>query len=160
MNKLEIYTDGSCSGNGKENAPGGCAFIVLQNGEEIHREGFNSGVTTNQQMELYAAIRACEYVQKAFDTNQKCDVIVYSDSAYLVNCYKQEWYMRWQKNGWLTAQRTPVANKSYWERLIPFFMAKNFRFEKVKGHATDKWNNEVDMLAVSMTQKAKEGVIV
>ena len=80
-------------------------------------------------------------------------VIVYSDSAYCVNCYVQKWYRRWMINGWKTSKKEPVANKELWKRLIPFFEKDNFTFFKVKGHSGNKekhgyWNDIVDKMAV------------
>lgn len=158
--KYEVYTDGSCSGNGAENAAGGCGFIVVKDDIDIHSKGYNSTATTNQRMELYAVIKGCEYILMSTKDEAKPNITIFSDSAYIINCYNQKWYERWQKNGWMTTQRKPVANKDLWERLIPFFENKTLRFEKVKGHSTNKWNNLVDSLAVGMTMKAKKGEIV
>ena len=155
---IEIYTDGSCKGNGKENAVGGAAFVVVKNEEKIYQESYGSKNTTNQRMELLAAATACEYVKKTKVT--EC-VAVYSDSAYLINCYKQEWWINWQNNGWKNSQKQPVANKDLWERIIPFFLNSNFVFKKVKGHSKNNikaayWNNMVDKLAVDASNLQKQ----
>ena len=76
-------------------------------------------------------------------------ITIRTDSAYCHNCYTQKWYKNWQKNGWKNSKKEPVANKTLWLQLIPFFENTNFIFEKVKGHTGAKdWNNEVDKLAV------------
>lgn len=155
---IEIYTDGSCIGNGKENAVGGAAFVVVKNEEKIYQESYGSKNTTNQRMELLAAATACEYVKREKVT--EC-VAVYSDSAYLINCYKQDWWINWQNNGWKNSQKQPVANKDLWERIIPFFSDSNFIFKKVKGHSKNNtkaayWNNMVDKLAVAASNLQKQ----
>lgn len=138
-----IYTDGATSGNGYENAKGGWAFIILDEQERIIRKGVGYVENaTNNICELLAVINACEYVE------QDKDYTIYSDSAYVINCYKQKWYKKWQLNGWRNTKRQPVANKELWERLIVYFDKPNFHFEKVAGHADNKYNNLVDKMAV------------
>lgn len=144
----KIYTDGSCSNNGKKNSHGGWAFVVMNNDDEILYEesGYNLN-TTNNQMELFAIIKAIEYCEKQL--NNICDIKIISDSAYFINCYEQNWYLNWLKNGWLTSGKKKVANKDLWERIIPFFSDARFNFEKVKGHDISKGNNRADILAVN-----------
>lgn len=138
-----IYTDGATSGNGYENAQGGWAWILLdENNELIERVDGHINNATNNICELTAVIDACENV----DPDK--EYIIYSDSAYIINCYKDKWYRKWLQNGWVNSKRQPVANKELWERLIPFFENSNFYFEKVKGHANNKFNNMVDEMAV------------
>lgn len=141
--KYIIYTDGATSNNGYEGAQGGWAFIVLDEQEKIiwKSVGYVENATNNI-CELLAVINACEYVK------QDEDYIIYSDSAYVINCYKQKWYKKWQLNGWRNAKKQPVANKELWERLIVYFDKPNFHFEKVAGHADNKYNNLVDRMAV------------
>lgn len=147
---IEIYTDGATSNNGYNNAYGGWAFIAVQNDSIIQMgKGFVEN-TTNNQCELIAIINACYYAQKINEP-----AIIFSDSAYCVNCYKQKWYKNWINNGWLNSKKEPVANKGLWEKLIPFFEDSNYSFEKVKGHSTNKYNNMVDKMAV----EAKECLI-
>ena len=142
----KIWTDGSAKKNGKYGAAGGFAYAVVV-GDEIVRTcalGPFSNVT-NQQMELMAAIEGCNYVTRNATDEFEC--FIYSDSAYLVNCYIQNWYVNWEKNGWLNSKKEPVANKELWEQLIPYFKSNNFHFVKVKGHADDEINNLVDKAA-------------
>ncbi len=149
---IKIYTDGATSDNGKADAVGGYAWAILDNEDNLLF--YDSGCVknaTNNICELLAIINGCEKaltIIKEFDS-----VIVYSDSAYCINCKKQNWYKNWQNNGWKNSKKQPVANQDLWERLIPFFEDTRFTFEKVKGHADDKtihskWNNFVDDLAV------------
>lgn len=141
---MKIYTDGATSKNGQEGAIGGWAFVILDDYGNIWKKGMGSASNvTNNVCELMAVIQACELVQDRFAL-----FTVYSDSAYLVNCYKQKWYKTWMGNGWVNSKKEPVANKELWQRLIPFFQNERFNFEKIKGHAGDYYNEMVDRMAV------------
>ena len=148
----EIYTDGAVSGNGKENAPGGWAYVSLKDDEIIARESGGEIGTTNQRMELTAALRACQELDRLDPFG---DAKIYSDSAYLIRCFKENWWKNWRVNGWRNSKKDPVANQDLWEKLITYFMkAPGYDFIKVKGHAGNKYNEMVDQLAV----RAKESV--
>lgn len=153
----QVYCDGSTRGNGKENAVGAWAYVILNNKEEIIHQGcMPVKGTTNQQMELIAAAEAIEYLFNnelvvPFDT-----VNIYTDSAYLHNCYTQKWYKSWQMNGWKNSKKQPVANKELWERLIQWFEMPEINFIKTRGHAGVKWNEYVDTMAQSASLAAKE----
>lgn len=142
---ISVYTDGSAKSNGTENSRGGWAYVVIQDGQIIHQNSGFSSQTTNQRMELTACLEALKYCA-TIPFEEFC---VYSDSAYLINCYKQEWYINWEKNGWYNSQRKPVANQDLWEQIIPFFRSKYYHFNKVKGHANNQFNNLVDNMAQS-----------
>ena len=146
----KIYTDGATSGNGYENAKGGWAWLILNETEDIIRKGKGHiDNTTNNICELVAVIDACHYAWMQINPlDPNPTFIIYSDSAYIINCYEQKWYKKWQSNGWINSKKQPVANKEYWEYLIPFFDDPRFSFEKVKGHANNKYNNIVDGMAV------------
>jgi ribonuclease HI len=155
--KFTIYCDGSTRNNGYENAVGAWAYVVLNDKEEIiHKDCMSVKGATNQQMELIAAAEAIEYLFNnelvvPFDT-----VNVYTDSAYLHNCYTQKWYKSWQMNGWKNSKKQPVANKELWERLIQWFEMPEINFIKTRGHAGVKWNEYVDTMAQSASLAAKE----
>jgi ribonuclease HI/uncharacterized phage-like protein YoqJ len=139
---LTIYTDGACSGNP---GPGGWAWAVVDGGP------FASGYephTTNQRMEVQAVLSAVE----ANDT--PLDIV--SDSTYVVNCFRDSWYVGWRKRGWLNSQKKPVANRDLWEPLIDLVLTRgNITFRWVKGHSSDLMNDLVDRLAVqAITDKA------
>lgn len=142
-----IYTDGAVSGNGKANARGGWAYLILhkETGSMIHCASGGELNTTNQRMELMACIKACQAAEQ-FDSNGKVEI--YSDSAYLINCDKAFWWKAWERNGWKNAKKQPVANQDLWEQLIPFFKNERFTFIKVKGHAGNRYNEQVDEMAV------------
>ena len=144
---LEIYTDGSLKKMGQQSTFGGWAFCVVRDSKELYHKSGSVGMTTNQRMELLAILEALKYAQNIRQRLEK--VIIYSDSAYAINCYLKEWYVQWQNNGWRNASKQPVANQDLWEKLIPFFECPLISFAKVKGHSDNKYNNIVDELAVS-----------
>lgn len=152
--KYKIYSDGSTRGNGKENAVGAWAFAVVDETDTVLAKAVESEVgTTNQRMELTAALRGLEAI---FPQMKMGDMVqLYTDSAYLHNCVSQRWYDNWQRNGWKNAKKQPVANADLWEQLIPYFDAWGVSFHKVKGHAGDKWNEYVDILAQAAAEKRK-----
>ncbi len=136
-----VYTDGACSGNP---GPGGWAWAV---------DGGPSGSggdpdTTNQRMELRAALEAVLNVQRP--------LIVVSDSTYVVNCFKDKWYEGWIKRGWKNSSKKPVANRDLWEPLIEEHLKGGVEWQWVKGHSGDRMNDVVDQMAVEETTKLKE----
>lgn len=149
----KIYTDGSCSKNGTKDAIGSAAYIIINNDDIIIKSVQSKNDTTNQEMELLAPILALNELKRNNLLTDNTQVVVYSDSAYLVNCYNQKWYKNWELNGWKNAKKVPVANQEYWKALIPYFKDNRFSFQKVKGHCDDYYNNYVDKMAQEYTQK-------
>lgn len=146
---IKIYTDGSTRGNGKINGgQGAWGFIVIENGAIIHKCANALMNTTNQQCELRAIVEACKWAKENFPNG---NITIFSDSAYAINCYRDKWYIKWENNGWTGSNKQPVKNQKLWEQLIPFFKSENFHFQKVKGHAGDKYNNIIDELVQSIT---------
>jgi ribonuclease HI len=135
--RVEIYTDGACSGNP---GPGGWA-AVLTYGSHVKEISGGERRTTNQRMELTALLEALRCLKAP------CDVTVYSDSAYLINCFRQRWYENWRRNGWVNSRGEPVQNRDLWEALLAEVERHRVRFEKVKGHAGVKLNERCDELA-------------
>lgn len=147
MSKYIIYCDGATSNNGSKDSYGGYGWVILNaKGEKLLEGGGFVDAATNNICELMAIIEACETVNMRMKENDK--VQIYSDSAYCVNCYKQDWYKNWLENGWKNSKKQPVANKDLWLKLIPFFEDNRFTFVKAKGHSGDYWNEYVDKLAV------------
>ena len=107
-----IYCDGACSNNQQRSNRGGWGAVLLYKGAVKEISGAERN-TTNNRMELLACIKALEAVK-----NRSLPVAVFTDSAYLANCLLQKWYVRWQRNGWLTAGKKPVENKDLWLRLL------------------------------------------
>jgi ribonuclease HI len=154
----QVYCDGSTRGNGKDGAVGAWAYAIINSQSNTMSAADRAAVegTTNQRMELTAAIEGIKHALPLLD---KGDVInVYTDSAYLHNCYTQGWYKNWQKNGWKNSKKEPVANKDLWEKLIPYFEKFEVNFHKVKGHADNVWNNYVDDLAQTASSQLKEKI--
>jgi ribonuclease HI len=137
MKEVTIYTDGACSGNP---GPGGWAAVLMHN---EHRKELSGGekLTTNNRMELTAVIEALKRLK------EPCRVKVHSDSAYLVNCFRQGWYRAWQMNGWKNSKNEPVENRDLWEELLRLMDIHQVEYVKVKGHSDSEWNNRCDLLA-------------
>ena len=154
MAKLEIYTDGSCKKIGSKTTFGGWSFIALRDGVRIYEIAGSEYGTTNQRMELLAIRNALEFAQKNRRPNE--NVVIYSDSAYAINCYKQEWYIGWQNNGWVNAKGEDVKNQDLWVDIVPYFDNFWYYFEKVQGHSKNYWNNECDRLAQIEAQTLKD----
>ncbi|MBN1928930.1 MAG: ribonuclease HI [Chlorobiaceae bacterium] len=134
---VTIYTDGACSGNpGK----GGWGALLMYGGTRKEISGYDPA-TTNNRMELLAAIRALEALK------EPCRVELYSDSAYLVNAMKQGWLKRWLHNGWKTAAKKPVENIDLWQEIVKLTTLHRVTFHKVKGHSDNPYNNRCDELA-------------
>lgn len=134
---MAIYTDGACSGNP---GPGGWAAIITDGDAERVVSG-SAPRTTNQRMELQAVAEGLA----AIPGHRR--VHVYSDSAYIVNCFRERWWERWEKNGWRNSQKQAVANRDLWERLLAETRRHDVEWHKVPGHADDVMNNRVDALA-------------
>ncbi len=108
QDKIIIYCDGSCLGNQNSENSGGWGAI-LKYGSKVKEINGGERNTTNQKMELTACIKALEQVK-----NNNIDIEVYSDSAYLINCMHQKWYLRWKKNGWKNSHKQPLTHKNIW----------------------------------------------
>lgn len=143
MKKIEIYTDGACSGNpGK----GGWACVLLY---KNHKKQLSGGEidTTNNRMELLAVIKGLEALK------EPCIVDIYSDSAYVVNTFQQDWITSWVMNNWKTKSKEPVKNIELWERLLSLSKIHQVTWNKVKGHSDNELNNLCDSLARSEIDK-------
>lgn len=135
--QVTIYTDGACSGN-----PGKGGWGALLMFGDVKREisGF-SPATTNNRMELMAAIKALEALK------EPCNVDLYSDSSYLVNAINQQWLKKWTTNNWRTSSKKPVENIDLWKKILDLIRLHNVTFHKVKGHSDNEFNNRCDFLA-------------
>lgn len=144
MTEVDIYTDGACSGNP---GPGGWAAILKKGETEKDISGAEA-MTTNNRMELTAAIKALEVLKRP------CAVTLYSDSRYLVDSVTKGWVFSWQKKNWIK-QGKSVPNTDLWLRLLGLLETHEVRFVWVKGHASNPYNNRCDELAVSQYSKLK-----
>lgn len=151
--EIEIYTDGSLKKSG-QSTYGGWAFIVVHDSKEIYCDFGSEYGTTNQRMELTAILKALEYAKTKRRGSER--VVIYSDSAYAVNCYLKEWYINWQNNGWMTSAGKEVANKDLWFQIVPFFDNFWYEFRKVKGHDNVYWNEICDQYAQNEADKLKK----
>lgn len=151
LKKIEIFTDGSCLGNP---GPGGYAAILrYKQNERILSEGYYR--TTNNRMELLAAIVALEAVK------EKCYITLYSDSQYLRNGI-MSWIFNWKKNGWKTSQKKSVKNADLWRRLDNVATVHQIDWHWVKGHADHEENERCDVIAkeaANSPSKTDEGFI-
>jgi ribonuclease HI len=142
---VQIYTDGSCCARTRA---GGWAFYVVQNNRQ---ERFGSGSeydTTNNRMELQAVIQALKQVDN-FDNAE-----VYSDSVYVVDCFKKKWHVTWRKENWMSSKGVEVKNRDLWEQLLQIVESRfgKTAFYHVKGHTGHKWN-ELAHDAASLQRK-------
>ncbi len=141
--KVDIYTDGSCSGNP---GPGGWGAVLRYKGVQKELSGGEES-TTNNRMELTAAIKALSALK------EPCEVTLYTDSEYLSNAFNKGWIYAWAKNGWKKADKKPVLNKDLWEKLYELMKEHTVTLVWVKGHAENELNNRCDELATAETQK-------
>ena len=128
MTILKIYTDGACAGNQNAENTGGWGAILRYGNHQKELFGGESN-TTNNRMEMTALLRAFEAVKKDAQI-----IEVYSDSSYLVNCFREKWYENWQRNGWKTTGKKPVINQDLWESILPYLIKHHIKFFRVKGH--------------------------
>ena len=140
-NTAIVFCDGACAGNQHDQNVGGWG-AVIQKGREVVTIYGGEANTTNNRMELTACIKALQD-----PLTRDIPVIINSDSAYLVNCMNQKWYVKWRKNGWLNSKKQPVENQDLWEVLLGLTEQKSVKFVKVKGHAGIELNEKADGLA-------------
>ena len=139
MKQIEIYTDGACRGNP---GPGGYGAVLKY---RQHRKEISGGFreTTNNRMEIYAAIAALEQLI------EPCEITLYSDSRYLVDAISKRWLANWRRRGWIKADRQPVLNVDLWRRLEEAMAPHRLKVVWVRGHASNAENNRCDELAVA-----------
>ena len=140
--KVDIYTDGACSGNP---GPGGWGVLIEIDNENIELSGGDKE-TTNNRMELMAAIKALEEIDKDYE------ITLYTDSNYVKDGITS-WISNWKKNSWKTASKKDVKNKELWMRLDEAIKDKNISWVWVKGHAGNAGNEQADYLARSALEK-------
>ncbi len=143
MPTIEIYTDGACASNP---GPGGYGIVMLykdKNGN-VHQKEFSKGFicTTNNRMELLAVIDALNLVK------MPCKISLYSDSKYVVDAINQKWLDSWQEKNWKIYSKNPVKNIDLWKKYLIAQKRHKITFFWVKGHASNKYNELCDKLAV------------
>lgn len=146
LKKVEIFTDGACSGNP---GPGGYGVLLRYNGNEKQlSEGFIN--TTNNRMELLAAIRGLEALK------QKCHVTLYTDSQYVANGINKGWAKSWKAKGWIKSDRKPALNADLWDKLLNLIDSHEVEIIWLKGHAGHPENELCDRLAVAASKQATQ----
>ncbi len=141
---IYLYCDGGCAGNQNDNNLGGWGTILKF--KDVEKEMYGSAVnTTNNRMELTALLEGLKAIKK-----RHYPVTVFSDSAYIVNCFQQKWYLNWLKSGWKNSKKQPVENRDLWQQILDLVaLHPNVNFYKVKGHlksddlnAIKKWHSK------------------
>ena len=135
--KVTIYTDGACSGNP---GPGGWAAILEYGEHRLELSGFEER-TTNNRMELTGPIQAL------LKLKSPCEVLLYSDSSYLINAFTKGWLKSWQAHNWLKSDKKPAENQDLWKELLSLTAVHQVHWYKVRGHADNERNNRCDELA-------------
>ncbi len=138
-----IYTDGACEGNP---GPGGYGVVIIFEGRRNELSG-GFRQTTNNRMEIYAAIKGLEML------NEPCQIRLYSDSEYLVNAMTQGWVLRWKANHWKRNKREKALNVDLWERLLALCERHRVEFVWVKGHAGLRENERADRLSMEALKR-------
>lgn len=149
--RVELYTDGACSGNP---GPGGWGFILrhLASGKEIERSGGEAD-TTNNRMELTAVVQGLVALKRP------CDVDLFTDSVY-VGKGMSEWMVNWKKNGWRRREKgswKPVKNEDLWKQLDTLVQKHRVTYHRVAGHSGHPENERCDELAVAACQEIRRG---
>lgn len=143
MKKVEIYTDGACSGNpGK----GGWGAVLVYKNNEKEISGYDES-TTNNRMELTAVIEALSSLK------EPCEVLLTTDSKYVCDAVTKGRVYSWKKNGWRKADKKPALNVDLWEKLLPLLEKHSVEWNWVKGHAGHPYNERCDALAVEEYQR-------
>lgn len=143
MKKVELFTDGACSGNP---GPGGWGAVLRFHGKEKELSGGNPQ-TTNNRMELTAVIEGLSALK------EPCEVTLTSDSKYVLDALLKGWVYSWKKNGWKKADKKPALNVDLWERLLALLEVHKVDYRWVHGHQGHPENERCDALAVAAYQR-------
>lgn len=146
MKKIEVFTDGACSGNP---GPGGWGAILRYGDRQKELFGGQES-TTNNRMELTAVIMALEALK------EPCEVSLTTDSKYVADGVGKGWAESWRKNGWRKADKKPALNVDLWERLLELLETHKVTINWVKGHAGHPENERCDELAVAFYKSLQE----
>lgn len=146
LRQLDFYTDGAYS---SKTEMGGWATVCVENNAVIDVQTGYEPYSTNNRMELMGFLSALENIDTIESSHTS--VTIYTDSAYIANCFNQKWYTKWLSNGWKTSDRQEVKNQDIFKRIVALYIKLqprlNLTIVKVKGHADNKWNNYCDLLA-------------
>ena len=145
MKTVQIFTDGACSGNP---GPGGWGAILRYGTAEKELSG-GAAETTNNRMELTGVISALAALK------EPCQVLLTTDSKYVVDSITKGWVYGWKKRGWVKSDKKPALNPDLWEQLLALTDRHQLRYHWVKGHAENPYNNRCDEMAVAESRKYK-----
>ena len=145
MKKVELYTDGACRGNP---GPGGWGAILVYHGKEKELSGGEAS-TTNNRMELMAAIAGMSALR------EPCEIVLTSDSKYLVDAINKGWLASWKRNGWRKADKSAVLNVELWQKIDSLLEIHEVSFVWVHGHTGHPYNERCDALATAYADKFK-----
>ena len=143
MKKVELYTDGACRGNP---GPGGWGAILVFHGKEKELSGGEAS-TTNNRMELMAAIAGMSALR------EPCEIVLTSDSKYLVDAINKGWLASWKRNGWRKADKSAVLNVELWQKIDALLEIHEVSFVWVHGHTGHPYNERCDALATAYADK-------
>lgn len=146
MKKVDIYTDGACSGNP---GAGGWGAILRYGAHEKELSG-GEAQTTNNRMELTAVIQALSLLK------EPCQVVVHSDSKYIIDAIQQGWAKKWQANGWMRNKKEKALNPDLWQQLLQLLEIHQVEFHWIKGHAGHPENERCDRMAVAESQRYRQ----
>lgn len=146
MKRVELYTDGACRGNP---GPGGWGAILVYRGKEKELSGGEAS-TTNNRMELMAAIAGMSALR------EPCEIVLTSDSKYLVDAINKGWLASWKRNGWRKADKSAVLNVELWQKIDSLLEIHEVSFVWVHGHTGHPYNERCDALATAYADKFKE----
>lgn len=146
MKKVELYTDGACRGNP---GPGGWGAILVYHGKEKELSGGEAS-TTNNRMELMAAIAGMSALR------EPCEIVLTSDSKYLVDAINKGWLASWKRSGWRKADKSALLNVELWQKIDSLLEIHDVSFVWVHGHTGHPYNERCDALATAYADKFKE----
>ena len=144
--RVEIFTDGACSGNP---GIGGWGALLRHKTTEKELSG-GENPTTNNRMELTGVIQALQALK------EPCTVELWSDSRYVIDALEKGWAFGWKKKGWIKSDKKPALNPDLWEVLLQLVQKHEMHYHWVKGHAENEYNNRCDQLAVAEREKYAE----
>jgi ribonuclease HI len=145
MKRVELYTDGACRGNP---GPGGWGAILVYHGKEKELSGGEAS-TTNNRMELMAAIAGMSALR------EPCEIVLTSDSKYLVDAINKGWLASWKRNGWRKADKSALLNVELWQKIDSLLEIHEVSFVWVHGHTGHPYNERCDALATAYADKFK-----
>jgi ribonuclease HI len=150
MNSVQLWSDGSCCTKTKV---GSYAFVLVNNEDELVDEGaYAEQNTTNNRMELTGVIEGLKQLRLF----PNLPIEVYSDSAYVVNCFLDKWYINWRRSNWISSSGKEVKNRDLWEELLSLVEDRGapVQWNHVKGHSGVHWNELCDALATQAREEA------